>query len=154
MDAGSQVMLHIDLKPGLSMEQLNNRILRDFEQSGNAQIKNVLNKLLPKKMIPVIISLSGISADKQVNHVTREERSQLQNKIKNFPLSLTALRGYSEAVVTRGGICVKEINPKTMESKKVRGVYYVGEVLDLDALTGGFNLQIAWSTGYMAGNSV
>ncbi len=150
---GEPVELHIDMKPGLSIEQLDGRIVRDFERYETAQIKNVLNKLLPKNMIPVIISLCGISADRRACDVTREEREGLRTRIKDLPLRASSLRGYAEAVVTRGGVCVKEVNPRTMESKKVKGLYFVGELLDVDAMTGGFNLQIAWSTGYAAGNS-
>lgn len=143
----------IDLKPALSKEQLDQRILRDFEKNHNKQFKNVLHELLPKKMIPVIIDRSGIDPEKKVNVITREERQNLVSAIKEFTLTATGLRGYNEAIITQGGIHVKEINPSTMESKLVQGLYFAGEVLDLDAVTGGFNLQIAWSTGYLAGIS-
>lgn len=145
--------LRIDLKPALSREQLDARILRDFEEAKNKQFKNALGHLLPAKLIPVIIRHSGISPDKQVNEITREERHQLIEAVKGFTLTLTGLRGFNEAIITQGGVQVKEVNPSTMESKKIRGLYFAGEVLDLDAVTGGFNLQIAWSTGVLAGRS-
>ena len=141
----------IDLKPALSRDQLDHRILRDFEKNQNKQFKNVLNDLLPKKMIPVIIELSGIGPEKKVNIITKEERKQLLSVIKNFTITATGLRGFQEAIITQGGIHVREIDPGTMESKLVKRLYFAGEVLDLDAVTGGYNLQIAWSTGYMAG---
>lgn len=143
--------LIIDLKPALTKEQLDHRILRDFEEGSNKQFKNVLDKLLPKKMIPVIIELSGIDPDKKVNVITREERLHLVDTIKAFTMTVTGLRGYNEAIITQGGVHVKEVDPSTMESKLVKNLYFAGEVLDLDAVTGGFNLQIAWSTGYLAG---
>ena len=145
--------LSIDLKPALSGEQLDARILRDFEEAKNKQFKNALNHLYPQKMIPVIIARSGISPEKRVNEITREERQALVRATKDFRLTLTGLRGYNEAIITQGGVSVKEIDPSTMESKKVPGLYFAGEVLDLDAYTGGFNLQIAWATGYAAGMS-
>ena len=146
--------LTIDLKPALSEEQLDARILRDFEEAKNKQFKNSLNRLLPSKMIPVIIERSGIAPEKPVNEITREERRRLTASVKGFTLTLNGLRGFGEAIITQGGVQVKEINPSTMESKKVKGLYFAGEVLDLDAVTGGFNLQIAWSTGHLAGESV
>ncbi len=146
--------LSIDLKPALTVEQLDARILRDFEEFKNKQFKNCLDRLLPNKLIDVIIRLSHIDSEKKVNSVTKEERLRLVNLLKNFPLHITKLSDYNQAVITRGGIDVKEINPSTMESKLIKNVYYIGEVLDLDALTGGFNLQIAWSTAYLAGISV
>ena len=145
--------LMIDLKPALSMEQLDARILRDFEAEKNKQFKNALNHLYPSKLIPVIIRRSGIEPDKQVNAVTREERRRLAEVTKHFTLTLTGLRGFNEAIITQGGVTVKEVNPSTMESKKLPGLYFAGEVLDLDAVTGGYNLQIAWSTGVLAGRS-
>lgn len=145
--------LVIDLKPALSMEQLDARILRDFEAEKNKQFKNALNHLYPSKLIPVIIRRSGIEPDKQVNAVTREERRRLAEVTKHFTLTLTGLRGFNEAIITQGGVTVKEVNPSTMESKKLPGLYFAGEVLDLDAVTGGYNLQIAWSTGVLAGRS-
>lgn len=146
--------LSIDLKPALTKEQLDARILRDFEEFKNKQYKNALDQLLPRKLIQVIIDLSGIDPEKKVNLITKEERKRLVDTLKAMTLHIDRLRDYNEAVITKGGITVKEINPSTMESKLVSGVYYIGEVLDLDALTGGFNLQIAWSTAYIAGNSV
>ena len=145
--------LSIDLKPALSGEQLDARILRDFEEAKNKQFKNALNHLYPLKMIPVIIARSGISPEKRVNEITREERQSLVRATKDFRLTLTGLRGYNEAIITQGGVSVKEIDPSTMESKKVPDLYFAGEVRDLDAVTGGFNLQIAWATGYAAGMS-
>lgn len=143
--------LLIDLKPALSREQLDQRILREFDQSRNRQFKNVLGGLFPSKLIPIMIRQSEIHPEKPVHEITREERQRLICLTKGFPLTVTGLRGYNEAVVTRGGVDVREIDPSTMESRKVRNLYFAGEVLDLDALTGGFNLQIAWSTGYAAG---
>ncbi len=148
------LLLSIDLKPALSNEQLDARILRDFEEFSNKQYKNALDQLLPRKLIPVIIALSKIDPDKKVNLITREERARLANVLKGLEFHITRLRDYNEAVITKGGIQVKEVNPSTMESKLVSNVYFAGEVLDLDALTGGFNLQIAWSTGYTAGTAV
>lgn len=148
------IELSIDLKPALSLEQLDSRILRDFEEFHNKQFKNSLDNLFPKKLIPVIIRLSEIDPDKKVNTITKEERLKLVHIIKGFKLGVSSLREYNEAVITKGGIGVKDIDPYTMESKLVSNVYFVGEVLDLDALTGGFNLQIAWSTGHTAGVSI
>ena len=145
--------MYIDLKPALTQEALDKRILREFEEAKNKQFKNSINKLLPAKMIPVIIELSGIDPDKKVNEISKEERNRLLMLFKKLPVTLNGPRGYNEAIITKGGIKVKEINPSTMESKFVNGLYFAGEVLDLDAYTGGFNLQIAWSTGYLAGTS-
>ena len=142
--------LSIDLKPALSIEQLDHRILRDFEENRNRDFKNSLGKLFPAKLIPVIVSLSGIPEEKKVHEISREERQQLVWLIKHLTMTVTGLRGYQEAIITRGGVNVKEINPSTMESRKAQGLYFAGEVLDLDAVTGGFNLQIAWSTAYTA----
>ena len=149
-----QYMISIDLKPALDFDSLDKRVLRDFEKYKNKNFNNSLNDLLPKKLIPIIIRISGIDEYKKVNEVTKEERHKLVNLFKNFELSVESLRGYDEAIITKGGVDVKDINPKTMESKIVTGLYFVGEVLDLDSLTGGFNLQIAWSTGYLAGSSI
>lgn len=146
--------MEIDLKPALTKEQLDKRVLRDFKENQNRQFKNSLQKLFPSKLTPVIVKMSGISPDKKVNEITREERSVFVSLIKSFPLTLTKFRDFNEAIITRGGVGVKEINPSTMESKLVKGLYFAGEVLDVDALTGGFNLQIAWSTGYLAGDSI
>jgi predicted Rossmann fold flavoprotein len=143
----------IDLKPALSFEELDKRILRDFEEAINKQFKNALNKLLPAKMIPIIIELSNIDPDKKVNEISKEERRNLVMLLKHLPLTITGLRGWNEAIITKGGVSVKDINPSTMESKIIENLYFCGEVLDLDAMTGGYNLQIAWSTGYLAGSS-
>lgn len=142
--------LKIDMKPALSPEQLDDRILRDFEQDKNKQFKNVLGNLLPAKMIPIIIELSGILPEKKVNEINKKERRRLLEIIKGLSMTLTGVRGYQEAIITRGGVDVKEINPATMESKKKKNLYFAGEVLDVDAVTGGFNLQIAWSTAMAA----
>lgn len=146
--------LEIDLKPALDVEMLHKRILRDFEENQNRQFKNAVGKLFPAKLVPVMVRLSGISPEKKVNVISREERNNFVHLIKHLKMTLTELRDYDEAIVTKGGISTKEIDPKTMESKLMKGVYFAGEVLDLDALTGGFNLQIAWSTGYAAGKSI
>ena len=151
---GKELRLVIDLKPALSEEQLDARVLREFEENHNKQFKNAVSGLFPAKLIPVMIRLSGIDPEKKVNIISREERQQFVHLIKNFELTLTKLRDYNEAIITRGGVKVKEVNPSTMESKLVNGVYFAGEVLDLDALTGGFNLQIAWSTAYAAGSNI
>lgn len=148
------IVAELDLKPALSEEQLDARVLRDFRELQNKQFKNGLDKLLPQKLIPIIVELSGIEKNKTINSVTREERGRLVNILKHFRMHVKGLRGYNEAIITKGGISVKEINPQTMESKMVKGLYFVGEVLDLDALTGGFNLQIAWSTAYLAGMNI
>lgn len=145
-----ELQLFIDLKPALSKEQLDHRILRDFEESRNKQFKNALGGLFPAKLTPVMIRLSGISPEKKVNEIVREERMAFVDLIKNLPLTITGLRDYNEAIITKGGVTVREVNPSTMESKLVKGLYFAGEVLDLDAVTGGFNLQIAWSTAYAA----
>ena len=145
---------YIDLKPALSSEQLDERILREFENAKNKQFKNVIGVLFPSSLTPVIIRLGGIPEDKVIHEISREERLNFVSIIKDFPFTIDGLGGYSEAVITKGGISVKEINPGTMESKKIPRLYFAGEVLDLDAVTGGYNLQIAWSTGYLAGMAV
>ena len=150
----SQMELSIDLKPALSKEQLDERILRDFSENKNSYFKNSLSRLLPAKMIPVIVELSEIDEQKQVNNITKEERHRLVNLLKGLTFEIESLRGFNEAIITKGGVSVKEINPGTMESKKVKGLFFAGEVLDLDAVTGGYNLQIAWSTGYLAGMEI
>ena len=150
---GMPVQLSIDLKPALTAEQLDKRLLKDFDENKNRQFKNALDGLFPSKLIPIMIRLSGISPEKRVNEITKEERSALIQCMKNLSLTVTGTRGFKEAIITQGGVHVKEINPSTMESKLVKGLYFAGEVLDLDAVTGGFNLQIAWSTGYLAGIS-
>lgn len=150
----SQVSVRVDLKPALSEEQLDKRILRDFEQNPNKQFKNVIGSLYPSKLIPVMIALSGIDEDKKIHEITKEERKNLLDVTKHLTMHVSGLRDFQEAIITQGGIRVKEVNPSTMESKLVSGLYFAGEVLDLDALTGGFNLQIAWSTGHLAGSSI
>ncbi len=146
--------LEIDLKPGLDEKKLDARLLRDFEKYANKEYKNALGDLLGSKMIPVVIRLSGIPEDTRVNHITREQRMKLLHLLKAFPVAVSGARPIDEAIVTAGGVSTKEVNPRTMESKLLSGLYFAGEVLDLDAYTGGFNLQIAWSTGFVAGNSV
>ncbi len=148
-----ELVLSIDLKPALDYDQLDKRILRDFEKRKNRQYKNALDDLLPSKIIPVMIERSRIQEEKAVNEITRGERRQLVETVKDFRMTVTGMRGYEEAIVTRGGVSVKEVNPATMESKLVKGLYFAGEVLDVDGITGGFNLQAAWSTGFLAGSS-
>ena len=145
------INLYIDLKPALSQEELDKRILRDFDEVKNKEFKNSLDKLLPKKMIDVVVVLSEINPYKKVNEITKDERLKLVNILKNFKVTLTGFRPVDEAIVTAGGISIKEINPKTMESKLVSGLFFAGEIIDVDAYTGGFNLQIAYSTGFTAG---
>ena len=147
----SKIKISFDLKPALNEKQLDLRILRDFDTYKNKEFKNSLDMLLPKKLIPLIIKRSNINEYKKVNEITHEERQRLLNTIKNFTFTVNSLRDYNEAVVTSGGIKVNEINPSTMESKKIKGLFFIGEVLDVDAFTGGFNLQIAFSTAYSAG---
>lgn len=151
---GKEMPLYIDLKPALSAEQLDKRVLRDFEENINKQFKNAVNGLFPGKLVPVMIRLSGIDPEKKVNEISKEERQQFVQLIKNLPLTVIGTRSFAEAIITQGGVKVKDVNPSTMESKTVSGLYFAGEVLDLDAVTGGFNLQIAWSTGYLAGSSI
>ena len=145
--------IHIDLKPALSIEQLDLRILRDFAKFSNKQLCNALTELLPKRMIEPLIKKAGLDARKTVNTITRAEREALLNTLKDFEIECTSLRPIEEAIITSGGVCVKEINPSTMESKKIKGLFFAGEVLDVDAYTGGFNLQIAYSTGILAGEN-
>lgn len=148
------IKITIDLKPALTEEQLDDRILRDFKEFKNKQFKNSLDKLLPQKMIPLIVELSGINPEKMVNEITKEERRHLVQLIKYFTITIKNFRPVEEAIITCGGISTKEINPKTMESKLIKGLYFAGEIIDVDAYTGGFNLQIAYSTGYTAGINV
>lgn len=143
----------IDLKMALSPEQLDKRILRDFEKNINKNFANAVTELLPSKLIPVVISLSEIDPYKKVHEITKEERQQFIKILKSFPITIVGLRGFNEAIITRGGVGVKNINPSTMESKLISGLYFAGEMIDVDAKTGGFNLQIAWSTGHLAGES-
>lgn len=152
--AGAPLTLRLDLKPALRAEQLDERIQKDFKEEKNRQFKNSLSRLLPAKLIPVVVARAKIDPGKPVNAVTREERKGLVSLLKALSFTVTGLRGYNEAVITQGGVAVKEVDPSTMGSKKVAGLYFAGEVLDLDALTGGYNLQIAWSTGWSAGASL
>ena len=140
------IKLEIDLKPALTEEKLDLRILRDFEEVKNKEFKNSLDKLLPQKLISVVIEKSKINPYKRINEVTKEERKRLINVLKHFTINITGIRPIEEAIITAGGISTKEINPKTMESKLIKGLYFAGEIIDVDSLTGGFNLQIAWST--------
>lgn len=144
----------IDLKAALTEEQLDARLLREFEAGKNKQFKNVISGMFPSKMFPVILELGKISSEKKVNEITKAERMEFLRVVKNFPVTITGLRGFREAIITQGGVKTGEINPKTMESKKAQGLYFIGEVLDLDAVTGGFNLQIAWSTARAAADYI
>ena len=144
--------LSIDLKPALDVNTLDARLLKDFEKNINKALKNSLGELLPSGLIAEVIRQSGINPDKRVNEITRQEREQLLKALKGLSFTLTGTRGWNEAIITQGGVSIKEINPKTMESKLVSNLFFAGEILDLDALTGGFNLQIAWSTGWSAGS--
>ena len=148
-----KIKLNIDLKPALTEEQLNDRILRDFKEVKNKQFKHSLDKLLPQKMIQTIINNTQINPEKRVNEITKEERRRIINNLKKFEVTIKGFRPVEESIITSGGINVKEINPKTMESKIIKGLYFAGEIIDVDAYTGGFNLQIAYSTGYTAGKS-
>ena len=147
----NKISLKIDFKPALSEEKLNDRILRDFNEEKNKMFRNSLDKLLPQKLIPTIIKISGINPNKKVNEITKIERKNLVKLLKNFEITIKGFRSIDEAIITSGGIKIKEINPKTMESKIIKGLYFAGEIIDVDAYTGGFNLQIAYSTGYTAG---
>ena len=149
-----QLSVGLDLKPALDEQTLDKRLLRDFEKYKNKRISNALCELLPQKLILFVLKASGIFEKKNVNVLTKEERARLVSTLKNLPLKIRSLRGFEEAIITSGGVELSEINPKTMESKKVRGLKFCGEVLDVDAFTGGFNLQIAFSTGYAAGNTI
>ena len=146
-----KIILKIDLKPALTEEKLDERVLRDFRKENNKQFKNSLNKLLPQKLIQPIIKKSSINPNKKVNEIIKEERRRLVKLLKEFIIEIKGFRPIEEAIITSGGINIKEINPKTMESKKIKGLYFAGEIIDVDAYTGGFNLQIAYSTGYVAG---
>lgn len=143
----------LDCKPALSPEKLDRRIVRDFDGNPNSSLKNCLGGLLPKSMIPVVLDITGLDGGKPVNRVTKEERSSLVHTLKEMTFSINSLRGWNEAIITRGGVSVRDINPSTMESRLVKNLYFAGEVIDIDAFTGGFNLQAAWSTGYLAGTS-
>lgn len=148
-----KIELNIDLKPALSEEKLEERIMRDFEMNKNKEFKNSLKDLLPQKMIEPVIKLSEIDKEKKVNSITKQERAKLVHLLKHFVINLKGFRPIEEAIITSGGVSIKEINPKTMESKIVQGLYFAGEIIDVDAYTGGFNLQIAYSTGFVAGTS-
>lgn len=152
--AEKELQLYIDLKPALTREQLDARILRDFSGEKNKQFKNALDQLYPLRLAHTIAALSEIPPETPVNSISRQMRGRIVELTKNLPLTITGTRDYNEAIVTQGGVSVREVDPSTMESRIVKGLYFVGELLDLDALTGGFNLQIAWSTGYLAGSSV
>ena len=148
-----KIKLEIDFKPALEEKKLEERILRDFEEFKNKRYKNSLDKLLPQKLIKTIIEKSEIDPEKKVNEITKEERKKLVKILKNFEIEIQGFRPIDEAIITSGGISIKEINPKTMESKIIKGLYFAGEIIDVDAYTGGFNLQIAYSTGYVAGKT-
>lgn len=150
----NDIILRLDLKPALSAEQLDKRILRDFDKYKNKKLSNALCELLPSRLIGIVIKKAGLSSDKAVNIITKEERERLLHCIKSFEMKTYGLRGFEEAIITSGGVSLKEINPKTMESKLCKGLYFCGEVLDVDAYTGGYNLQIAFATGYSAGKNV
>ena len=147
-----QIYLKIDLKPVLTVEKLEERVLRDFTKFKNKEFKNSLDELLPKKMIESIVEITKIEPDKKVNAITKQERLRLVELLKDLELEINGFRPIEEAIITSGGVSIKEINPKTMESKIIEGLYFAGEVIDVDAYTGGFNLQIAYSTGYAAGS--
>ena len=147
----NKIVLKIDLKPALDETKLDNRIKRDFEKYKNRDLQNGLQDLLPSKMILPVIELAKLDGEKKINSITKEERMQLLKTLKEFEIEIKGFRTIEEAIVTAGGISIKEINPKTMESKIVKGLYFAGEIIDVDAYTGGFNLQIAYSTGYTAG---
>lgn len=152
--AESEIQLLIDLKPALTKEQLQNRLTRDFEENRQKRFKNACSGLFPARLIPVMIAHSGIDPEKKACEISKEEKRNFAECIKAFPLTITGTGGYEEAIVTKGGVSVKDINPSTMESKQVSGLYFAGELIDVDAFTGGYNLQIAWSTGRLAGESV
>ena len=149
-----QYEIHIDLKPGLTYEQLDARVQRDFLECSNKNFINALDKLLPKKIVPVIVRLTGIKPSTKVNQITREMRAKIVNTLKDLKVTVLGFRPIEEAIITSGGVNTKEIDPKTMQSKLCEGLYFAGEVIDVDAYTGGFNLQIAYSTGNLAGNNV
>ena len=149
-----ELSAYLDLKPALTKEQLDARILREFEAGPNKQFKNVIGVLFPSSLTPVMLELGGIPAEKKIHDISREERQHFIDLIKAFPFTITGMGEFKEAIITRGGVSVKEINPGTMGSKKISGLYFAGEVLDLDAVTGGYNLQIAWSTAYLAAQAI
>lgn len=149
-----ELCAYLDLKPALTKEQLDARILREFETGQNKQFKNVIGVLFPSSLTPVMLELGGIPAEKKIHDISREERQHFVDLVKAFPFTITGMGEFKEAIITKGGVSVKEINPGTMESKKISGLYFAGEVLDLDAVTGGYNLQIAWSTAYLAAQAI
>ncbi|MCK4967466.1 MAG: aminoacetone oxidase family FAD-binding enzyme, partial [Candidatus Aenigmarchaeota archaeon] len=149
----NNLFLQIDFKPALEFIKLDRRIQRDWQQVNNKMFKNSLNKLLPRKLIPIIIKLSGINPAKKVNLITKEERKKLLHLLKEFKLNIKGLVGYNKAIITKGGIKLSEVSPKTMKSKLIDNLYFAGEILDLDGPTGGYNLQVCWSTGYLAGEN-
>ena len=149
-----ELCAYLDLKPALTKEQLDARILREFETGQNKQFKNVIGVLFPSSLTPVMLELGGIPAEKKIHDISREERQYFVDLVKAFPFTITGMGEFKEAIITKGGVSVKEINPGTMESKKISGLYFAGEVLDLDAVTGGYNLQIAWSTAYLAAQAI
>lgn len=149
-----ELCAYLDLKPALTKEQLDARILREFEAGQNKQFKNVIGVLFPSSLTPVMLELGGIPAEKKIHDISREERQHFIDLVKAFPFTITGMGEFKEAIITKGGVSVKEINPGTMESKKISGLYFAGEVLDLDAVTGGYNLQIAWSTAYLAAQAI
>lgn len=150
LQKSGELNAYLDLKPALTMEQLDARILREFEAGQNKQFKNVIGVLFPSSLTPVMLELGGISPEKKIHDISREERIHFEELVKAFPFTINGMGEYKEAVITRGGVSVKEVQPGTMESRKVKNLYFIGEVLDLDAVTGGYNLQIAWSTAYLA----
>jgi predicted Rossmann fold flavoprotein len=150
---GAEACLVIDLKPALTSEQLDRRLQRDFAANLNKDLTNALGGLVPSKLRAVIVALSGIAGERKINSLTKAERQTLGKLLKNLTMTVSGARSFEEAIITQGGVSVKEIHPATMESKLVKNLYFAGEVIDVDALTGGFNLQIAWSTGYLAGKS-
>ena len=149
-----ELCAYLDLKPALTKEQLDARILREFETGQNKQFKNVIGVLFPSSLTPIMLELGGIPAEKKIHDISREERQHFVDLVKAFPFTITGMGEFKEAIITKGGVSVKEINPGTMESKKIPGLYFAGEVLDLDAVTGGYNLQIAWSTAYLAAQAI
>ena len=149
----SELMTQVDLKPSLDIQTLDKRVLRDLKEMSNREYKNCLGELLPKSLIPVVVQLSGIDPEKKANSITAEERSKLVSILKGLPLTICGTGGWNEAIVTAGGVSTKEIDPKTMRSKLVDGLYFAGEVMDVDGATGGYNLTIALSTGHAAGTS-
>ena len=146
-----RLMLYLDLKPALDLEQLDKRFLREFDTWRNKNISNVIEQMLPRSMVPIFLRLAGVASDKKVHDISRPERRRMEEMMKAIPMHIEGVRGFDEAIITRGGVAVREIDPSTMESRLVKNVYFAGEIIDVDAETGGYNLQIAWSTGYLAG---